>query len=295
MHSSKIKLIYLSCFILGSTFIMAGCQKNESHHTEAQTASQPITQPAEITFNGQITNLSISLNNCSGNNCPEFSVKRLQSNFKFIDQTIEQASLDQLKQILDSSDAIPAMNKAVASTVQQSQDSYVEQVQQYADAFMSLDQELKKLSANGNISLHIEPKIIKQTPQMVVVQLSTDSFLGGAHGSASQQYFNFNLKTKQQLQLSDILEQGKEKELEKLAHDQFEKWIKRENLADSISDYEEAWAFKLSNNFYFNDKGLVLQYGEYEIGPYVVGMPSFTIGYEQLVGVVKPNYLPKNM
>jgi hypothetical protein len=40
-------------------------------------------------------------------------------------------------------------------------------------------------------------------------------------------------------------------------------------------------------------EGLILQYGEYEIGPYVVGLPRLTIGYDQLQKILKPEYLPK--
>lgn len=295
MDYSKHKLLFLCCSVIGLSFITTGCQKKEPSTSEKPAVSEVKHEAPTFKFTGNVVTTPVHLNECSGRNCPEFSVKHIQSNAPFIDQTIQQASLDQLKEILESSDTTAVSASNSASIPETTENDYRIQVQKYADSFMALDEALKKLSANGNISLHVEPKIIKQTPQMVVVQLSTDSFLGGAHGSASQQYFNFDLATKQQLHLEDILQPEQEKALEKLAHDQFEKWIKRENLAESTSDYEEAWTFKLSHNFYFNDKGLVLQYGEYEIGPYVVGMPSFTIGYEQLVGIVKPNYLPKNM
>ena len=41
------------------------------------------------------------------------------------------------------------------------------------------------------------------------------------------------------------------------------------------------------------EQGLILQYGEYEIGPYVVGLPRLVIPFDQLQGVLKPEYLPK--
>jgi len=40
-------------------------------------------------------------------------------------------------------------------------------------------------------------------------------------------------------------------------------------------------------------QGLILQYGEYEIGPYVVGLPRLTIPYEQLQTILKKQYLPE--
>ncbi|EOY5001067.1 RsiV family protein, partial [Acinetobacter baumannii] len=41
------------------------------------------------------------------------------------------------------------------------------------------------------------------------------------------------------------------------------------------------------------DQGLILQYGEYEIGPYVVGLPRLVIPYDQLQEVLKEEYLPQ--
>ena len=57
-------------------------------------------------------------------------------------------------------------------------------------------------------------------------------------------------------------------------------------------EYEQAWKFTLSDNFYLSSQGLILQYGEYEIGPYVVGLPRLTIPYDQLQTVLKKQYLP---
>ncbi len=64
-------------------------------------------------------------------------------------------------------------------------------------------------------------------------------------------------------------------------------------LANSVSEYEQAWPFKLTENFLLGDQGLILQYGEYEIGPYVVGLPRLVIPYDQLQEVLKEEYLPQ--
>ena len=63
-------------------------------------------------------------------------------------------------------------------------------------------------------------------------------------------------------------------------------------LAGSVDEYEQAWKFKLSENYYLGKDGLILQYAEYEIGPYVVGLPRLTIPYSQLQGILKKEYLP---
>lgn len=45
-------------------------------------------------------------------------------------------------------------------------------------------------------------------------------------------------------------------------------------------------------NFLLGDHGLILQYGEYEIGPYAVGLPRLVVPYDQLNTILKPEYLP---
>lgn len=51
--------------------------------------------------------------------------------------------------------------------------------------------------------------------------------------------------------------------------------------------------FQVTDNYFLGEQGLILQYGEYEIGPYVVGLPRLVIPFDQLQGVLKPEYLPK--
>lgn len=80
--------------------------------------------------------------------------------------------------------------------------------------------------------------------------------------------------------------------MEKKAHEKFKAWVIESKLANSVEEYEQAWKFTLSDNFYLSSQGLILQYGEYEIGPYVVGLPRLTIPYDQLQTVLKKQYLP---
>ena len=81
--------------------------------------------------------------------------------------------------------------------------------------------------------------------------------------------------------------------LENQAHEAFKTWVIESKLANDVSEYEQAWKFKLSDNYYLSKQGLILQYGEYEIGPYVVGLPRLTIPYEQLQTILKKQYLPE--
>ena len=78
-------------------------------------------------------------------------------------------------------------------------------MQRYANSFIDLDNELKALSSNHQINLLVKPKILQAQGKVVTVVLNSSSYLGGAHGSAAQHYYNFDLKEQKQIKLEDLL------------------------------------------------------------------------------------------
>lgn len=287
--------------ILGLT----GCQKTDPKNTDRpvdQTAASQVIDTSML-LQGDTEKLKLSLPECGGNSCPEFSVDRLHSNQAFVDEIIDQAILKNLDHILDiaqldktkeeknQSSASEVQENASKTPAQQMQD----RVQPYVNSFLELQKELQNLGASGQLSLTISPKILNAERPLATVVLNSSSYLGGAHGSSAQTYFNFDLKTKQQVALDQIIESNQKGKLKQLAHDAFKVWVIDSKLAENVAEYEQAWKFKLTDNFYLGKQGLILQYGEYDIGPYVVGLPRLTIPYDQLKGVLKPQYFPAEM
>lgn len=306
-HKPRLALTAVVCALA-----LAGCQpKSKPEDTAAsdQQNAASAVQAKALQLEGNVAPMKVTLADCSGNNCPHFEVERLQSNFEFIDRTIDQAILNNLKQILEisqlndneqaSSAAQPnsqlkQLDGAATSSVTASEtDQMQQQVQVFADSFSELDQELKTLSGNHQISVMIKPSIIQSNPPVATVVLNTSSYLGGAHGSSAQQYYNFDLKREKQISLNDLLVQNQRKALENKAHDAFKNWVIQSGLATKVEEYEQAWKFKLSDNFLLAKQGLILQYSEYEIGPYSSGLPRLVIPYDQLQGIIKSEYLPK--
>ena len=288
--------------ILGLT----GCQKPDPKNTEPveQTAASQVVDTSML-LQGDTEKLKLSLPECGGNSCPEFSVDRLHSNQPFVDEILDQAILKNLDHILDiaqlnktkkeqdqnQSSASEIQENASKTPAQQMQD----RVQPYVNSFLELQKELQNLGASGQMSLTISPKILNADLPLATVVLNSSSYLGGAHGSSAQTYFNFDLKTKQQVALDQIIQSNQKGKLTQLAHDAFKVWVIDSKLAENVAEYEQAWKFKLTDNFYLGKQGLILQYGEYDIGPYVVGLPRLTIPYDQLKGVLKPQYFPAEM
>lgn len=298
MLSSKASL---RLTLLASAIFLAACQPkaDPKDSQEQQKSTVQEQKPVELTLKGETTPSKVVLPDCDGKTCPEFTVERLQSNFPFIDKIIDQQILSTLNQILEIAEPdakdTQAEQKAEASAVAgaEQKNSFDAQVQRYANSFIDLDNELKALSSNHQINLLVKPKILQAQGKVVTVVLNSSSYLGGAHGSAAQHYYNFDLKEQKQIKLEDLLRPQQKAALEKLAHEAFKTWVTDSKLADNVADYEQAWPFKLSNNFLLGEQGLILQYGEYEIGPYVVGLPRLVIPYDQLQDVLKEEYLPQ--
>ena len=280
---------------------LGACQPKQTEKKEDPQQTQVEEQKNELV--GNVEKLSLNLPECKDKNCPELDIYRLSSNQKFIDEIIDQKILAILKEVVTLAPSQEQEEKS-ASTAEASSELSVKDVQTpkmeleqkvapYTKAFLSLDEEIKALSANHSISLMIKPKILKSEGSLVTVVLNSSNYLGGAHGSTSQTYLNFDLDTKKQVELKDIVEKDKLKQLDAKAYEAFKAWIVESEIATNVDEYEQAWKFKLSNNFNLDKKGLILQYGEYEIGPYVVGLPRLIIPYDQLQGILKAQYLPE--
>ena len=277
--------------ILACAVLLAACQpKSEPKEPEDKPQDPVVNQTSEPVLRGETVKLAVTLPECNGNTCPDFTVERLQSNFPFIDQLLDQEILDQLSKMLEIVDADQASSTAQGSE----QTNHLDvQAQQYANAFIKIDEELKALSSSHQISLMIKPKILQSKGTLATVVLNSSSYLGGAHGSTAQRYYNFDLKNQKQVQLNDLLLPKQKAKLDKLAHEAFKTWVIDSKLANTADEYEQAWPFLVTDNYFLGEQGLILQYGEYEIGPYVVGLPRLVIPFDQLQGVLKPEYLPK--
>ena len=286
-----MKTFYKSS-VLACAILLAACQpKSEPKQPEDKPQEQPVVQTqTEPTLRGETVKVQVSLPECKGNTCPDFSVERLQSNFPFIDQLLDQEILSQLGKMLEIVDQDTAASSVQTAEQKHNLDA---QAQLYANSFIKIDEELKALSSSHQISLMIKPKILQPKGTLATVVLNSSSYLGGAHGSTSQRYYNFDLTNQKQVQLNDLLLPKQKATLDKLAHDAFKVWIVDTKLANNPEEYEQAWPFQVTDNFLLGEQGLILQYGEYEIGPYVVGLPRLVIPFTELQGVLKPEYLPK--
>lgn len=308
--------------------LMFACDNSYKNNTkDIETKSTPVTQ-TQAQDNVPENKLVFKLEGlnfdtiCSGQQCPDIKIQRLNSNYIELDASVDRYIYNYMSSFLQGFDvADSAASVDTAATTKSSTASPVQDVQKikkqlntqangeiadnqqtklllehqvkpFVEKFLILYQEVKSLGSPAQLSVFIKPQVLSANGPVATVVINANNYVGGAHGSSAQQYLNFELSTKKILSLDNIVLDNKRKELSEIVYQKFQNWVKDTQPEIDFSEYEKLWSFQLSNNFYLAPQGLVFQYGEYEIGPYVSGLPRLVVPYDELNGILKNNYLP---
>jgi hypothetical protein len=126
--------------------------------------------------------------------------------------------------------------------------------------------------------------VVEKSKKLLVVSVVSDYyFYMAAHPSVTLQLFNFDLTSGKTVALSDIFKAGYGKELTKIA----EKLFIRQNGYSGWDFSPGKGDFKLAQEFYLTENGIVFSYNQYEIGPYAAGMPEVTIPLDKIKHLLK--------
>ena len=213
-------------------------------------------------------------------NCPDIEVKYLRSNHSWVDNTVN-ARIDAL--VVNSKPS-----ESGARVVKTPDD-----VKAALDEFVT--SQFAEVPADSVFvySLMVTPEYLGHVNDFELFEIHSYVFTGGAHGMPYSEYLTFDLNTKKQVTLDDMLIKGQKPRFEALAHKAYKTWVK--TVADDVSSYEKSWPFTLSDNVTLTDQGIDIRYQHYSIGPYAYGMPVLSIPYSQLQGVIKPQFLPARL
>lgn len=132
-----------------------------------------------------------------------------------------------------------------------------------------------------------KPELLGWHKGLVLMGMASYVYTGGAHGLSMYRYYVFDLKDKKQLRLDDILIGGKKHTLKTKLHAKYHDYLRQ----NDIDPATWAWEFALTDNFSFDKDGMTFLYQPYEITPYVMGMPTLQLSYQELSGVVQAKYL----
>lgn len=162
-------------------------------------------------------------------------------------------------------------------------------------AFVQPDPALAGLEV-APYEMQIAAELIDQWRGLLVIGLNGYYFTGGAHGSAVQRYITVDRQARRVLALADVIlpeqQANLNQRLQPLFYQSFKAWVRRDDPSVNLKAYEALWPFHLSKQWRLTADGLAMAYGQYDIGPYVVGMPELIVPYAQLEGILKPEYFP---
>lgn len=212
-------------------------------------------------------------------NCPEIDIKYLNTNHRWInDMTNER--INALVVNSKPTESAPIKTKGNQAAVNAAIDDFA------GSQFIDIPE-----GSSWAYSLMVTPEYLGHVSDFELFEIDSYVFTGGAHGMPYSEYLVFDLSTKKQIKLDDMLQSGKKSKFEALAYDAYKTWVK--TVDDDVSSYEKNWPFTLSDNITMTDEGIDIRYQHYSIGPYAYGMPVLSIPYSKLDGIIKPRFIIK--
>ena len=135
---------------------------------------------------------------------------------------------------------------------------------------------------------NIKTTPLTDNPKYLVYQIDMNEFRGGAHGSYSTFFLNFNPKTGHIVELDNVFLPGYKKELSDLLVNKLMKQVNASSLQD-LQDkaYLQDTEMYPSENFRLGKDGITFFYNVYEIAPYSSGTTELTLSYEELKGLME--------
>lgn len=143
--------------------------------------------------------------------------------------------------------------------------------------------------AEAGWSSYLQAKLIDQHNALLVVELSSYLYTGGAHGMPGRGFINYDRERDREVKLADVLLPGKEGAFWRVAAQAHQQWLLA-NEHDAA--FSQQWPFQQTTNVALLKDRVMLKYDVYSIAPYSSGHPVLDIPYAELEGILKPAYLP---
>jgi Deacetylase PdaC/Protein of unknown function (DUF3298) len=176
---------------------------------------------------------------------------------------------------------------------------------QYAEDIKGSEQDefMKEMTYESSDSV----SVTYNTSKILCLSSLSYHYSGGAHGSAAITYKIVNPSTGAFYKLADFFKPNTQAELLKIGEECFRKQVLPElDMKPDAALTEESglWfggmagedndpnkgKFYLATEVGISEKGFDFVYGQYEIGAYAIGMPSFTIPFDKIKHLLKAEY-----
>lgn len=137
-------------------------------------------------------------------------------------------------------------------------------------------------------------QVRRATPSVVVIELQSYLYSGGAHGISTMQYINWSPSLEKILTLNDLVLRGRMKAFEVALKKQYIKWLDSNEFAQTDqADYIKMWPFQFSDNAALMRDGIAVTFEHYVLGPYALGMPTILVPFSELKGIINSRLLAK--
>jgi hypothetical protein len=129
---------------------------------------------------------------------------------------------------------------------------------------------------------------------IIVVELNTGQQLtGAAHPIPATQYLNWQRGKGRVLALDEAIIPGRQTQFEAALKAAHTKWLAgNDDAKRDPAAYSKLWPFVPSDNFALTKEGVTVKYDAYSIAPYSYGEPELRIPYSELVGILRPEFIP---
>lgn len=156
------------------------------------------------------------------------------------------------------------------------------------------EQTFWRVARAGN-EVVLTAKVQHQTADLVVLGLESYQYLGGAHGIPGNQYLNWQRSSGRLLALRDVLLPGRHDAFVEQLKQAHARWLARnEDARNDLDAYNKLWPFEPSDNYALLADGVAIRYQPYVIAPHSHGQPVLKLSYEDLRGILKPEFLLVN-
>lgn len=137
----------------------------------------------------------------------------------------------------------------------------------------------------------LQAKLIDHHNDLLVVELSSYLYRGGAHGMPGRGFINYSQDRQRALQLADLVQPGQEEAFWAAASEAHQRWLREHELNEDEA-FRKLWPFQPTRNIALLEDKVLLRYDVYTLAPYAMGHPSLEIPYRRLRQILKAEYLP---
>ncbi len=193
------------------------------------------------------------------------------SNARYINKQIDKKLTDILSNYLPNTKVRTSDPNKVADLILEDYEKFIKEYNDVSERWdINLKAEISHISGN-----------------ILTVAIEEYAYTGGAHGSSSLTYVNYNWQSKKELSGKDLISNWKK--LTKIAEEKFRKdkgYKPNENLSKKGYFFEDG-KFELTDNIGLTKEGLDIYFNSYEIAPYAMGPTSIKIPYAQISDILK--------